>query len=184
MPQVFLEDFMRIRSTVLILLIAFVLGACQSTQDPEPTSEPTEEIPDSPPPTLPSLLPAPTRDEAYPAPTTAGAYPGPDQQTPIPTATFPAGYPEPPTPLPTIDPYPGGVAEILIPAGIQCEDPVFNSLEEAIATLDENGISVLSSGQEELLVCTACNCPTSLHYKATIPPEELPAARALGWLRP
>jgi hypothetical protein len=175
---------MRIRSILLILFLSVLLAACQSGQEPTPTSEPTEEIPDSPPPTLPSLLPAPTRDEAYPAPTIDGAYPGPDQPTPIPSTTLPAGYPEPPTPLPTIDPYPGGVAVIIIPAGIQCEDPTFNSLEEAANALDEGGISVLSAEEEELLVCSGCDCPTSLHYKVTIPPEELPAARALGWQRP
>ena len=174
---------MSIRSSILILIISFLLVACRSTEEPEPTSEPTEEIPDSPPPTLPSLLPAPTRDAPYPAPTTAGAYPGPDQPTAIPTATLPAGYPEPPTPLPTIDPYPGGVAVIAIPAGIQCEDPAFNSLQEALATLEESGITVLSATEEELLVCTACNCPTSLHYKVTIAPEELAAALAIGWQR-
>ncbi len=171
------------RAILLILLLSILLVACRSDQEPEATSEPAEEIPDLPAPTLPALLPAPTRDEAYPAPTEVGAYPGPGEQVVIPTATLPDGYPEPPTPLPTIDPYPGGVAVIVIPAGIQCEDPRFSNLEEALATLEESGLTVLSAEEEELLVCTACNCPTSLHFKVTIPPDELAAALVLGWQR-
>ena len=171
------------RAILLILLLSILLVACRSPQEPDPTSEPAEEIPDTPLPTLPALLPAPTRDEAYPAPTADDAYPGPGTPVVIPTATLPDGYPEPPTPLPTIDPYPGGVAVIAIPAGIQCEDPAFNNLEEALATLEESGLTVLSAKEEELLVCSACNCPTSLHFKVTIPPNELAAALALGWQR-
>jgi hypothetical protein len=171
------------RTILLILLLSILLVACSSAQEPEATSEPIEEIPDTPLPTLPALLPAPTRDEAYPAPTAAGGYPGPDEPAGIPTATPSDGYPAPPAPLPTFDPYPGGVAVVVIAAGIQCEDPLFTNLEEALATLEESGLTVLSAEEEELLVCTACNCPTSLHYKVTIPPDELAAALALGWQR-
>jgi hypothetical protein len=169
------------KAILLILLLSILLAACEVTQEPEPTSEPTEERPDSPPPTLPSLLPAPTRDEAYPGPGELDGYPGPDEPAGIPTTTLPEGYPGEPTPFPTVDPYPGGVAVIVIPAGLQCEEPVFTSLEEALATLEGSGIIVLSSEEEEMAVCAACGCPTSLHYKATIPPEDLNAALAIGW---
>lgn len=171
------------RAISIILFLSILLVACNTTQEPEPTSEPVEEGPDTPAPTLPVLQPAPTKDEAYPAPTQDDAYPGPEPQVVFPTATLPEGYPDPPTPLPTRDPYPGGVAVIIIPAGIQCEDPQFNSLEEALATLEEGGLTVLSGSEEELLVCSACNCATPLHYKATISPEDLAAALALGWQR-
>jgi hypothetical protein len=72
---------------------------------------------------------------------------------------------------------------IISPAGFQCEDePRYESLADARAHLSASGISVTSAEEVDLLVCEACGCPTSLHYRALISSSDVVTAAGLGWL--
>lgn len=158
----------------LLLLLSFVvLAACGNRTDESPTAEATEENPTSAP-TL--TLDAPTEE----LPTLQStAYP------PLPTPTPPgvdAGYPVF-TPVPTSDPYPGGLATIVHPMGLQCEDVVYPDLSAAISSLEEDGIAVVAAEEIGLEVCAACGCATSEHFRVQIYAEDLARALELGWQR-
>ncbi|UCG23290.1 MAG: hypothetical protein JSW55_14185 [Chloroflexota bacterium] len=152
-----------------MLLVAATLVACSGDSEVTPTEEtpPAEE----------TAMP-----EAYPVeePTAmATAYPAQIVPT-IPQSD--AGYPIP-EPLPTKDPYPGGLAVILHPVGQQCEVPTFPELADATAALEDAGITVMAAEKIALDVCAACSCPTSEHYRVQISPDDLLKAIELGWTR-
>jgi hypothetical protein len=152
-----------------MLLVAALLTACNGDSEAEPTEEipPVEETPteEAPPVEAPTAEPT-----AYPA-----------QEVPtIPQSD--AGYPLP-EPLPTEDPYPGGLAVILHPVGQQCEEPTFPELADATAALEDAGITVMAAEEIALNVCDACSCPTSEHYRVQISPDDLLKATELGWTR-
>lgn len=107
--------------------------------------------------------------EAYPA-------------DPLPAATaLPDDYP---APLPTQDPYPGGLAWVQHPVGVQCEDgmlPGYETLEDAEATLTTAGIRVKEAEIIDIPMVQQCGQPTSVHYRLQIPAEDLQTALSLGW---
>ncbi len=159
--------------TIFLFGLIF-LAACSSGRQ-EPTTEPTSPATSA----TPILATVPPKSTAVSLPT-AASYPPPADDIGAPE---PPGYPEPPSALPTLDPYPGGFAVIQLPAGIQCEEPLFPTLESATGVLEQAGILVQEAEEIELLVCESCSCPTSTHYRVLIHPAELDAALALGWQR-
>lgn len=167
---------------LLLLLLAALPAACNNAPSATPNDSPTPAADATS--TAPALMPAATVEPVEPttaAPTTA-AYPDPAEEAAAPTSD---AYPVPPSPVPTIDPYPGGLIWIIRPVGIQCEpeSPVgYGTLNEAVATLYSAGISVLTSETVELPVTTACGSPTSEHYRVQIGADHLPAAEEMGWV--
>lgn len=162
----------------LVLLLAAmmfvaVLAACNGGTDEEATAEPTTEsqpgvpvaTPQPPPEETPTV--APSAYPAFPTPTP----PGPDE-----------GYPAS-TPLPTYDPYPGGLVTLIHPMGLQCEEPIFADLSAAVGSLEEAGITVVAAEEIGLEVCEACGCATSQHYRVQINVEDLDQALEMGWQR-
>lgn len=161
------------RKTLLGIVFGlfFLLAACSNVAQ-GPTEEPSEV--DSVTPTAPTVETVTPDEEGYPAPSSEESSPEPAGQE---------GYPPPSEPLPTRDPYPGGVAFIEHPAGLQCEDPIYPDLRSAEAALEEAGITIQNAEAVELVVCQACGCPTSLHYRISIDPADLDSALSLGWQR-
>lgn len=156
-----------------ILLLLTLMVACAGGVDDEATDEPTEE---GPPTTPPVTLAVPTEELPVPAPT---AYPG------FSTPSSPGenqGYPVT-VPLPPHNPYPGGLATILHPLGLQCEDPVFPDISAAINSLEGAGIVVVAAEEIGLEVCEACGCATSTHFQLQIHAENLDTALEMGWER-
>ena len=151
--------------SALLVAALMLLAACQGAPAPEPTGTSEPAAPTATP-------PAPTATlEAYPL-----ASPTPAQR--------PADYPAPAAPSPA-SPYPGGdVAIVLRPLGQQCADPAsyeFATLDEAVWALEEAGITVIDARIVSLIVCEACDCPTSEHFEVEIPAADVSAAAALGF---
>ncbi len=100
----------------------------------------------------------------------------------LPAATaLPDDYP---APLPTVNAYPGGLAWIQHPAGIQCEEsilPGYETLEDARATVEAAGIRVKEAEIIDIPVAQQCGKPTSVHYRLQIPAEDLQTSLSLGW---
>jgi hypothetical protein len=95
------------------------------------------------------------------------------------------GYPVPQE-FPTTDAYPvdEGTVWVLYPRGVQCEDAsasTYQSNQDAKAGLTAAGITVHDVTTTELMVCSACGCPTSTHYRAEISESDLEKAISLGW---
>ncbi|MCA9898562.1 MAG: hypothetical protein KC433_10265 [Anaerolineales bacterium] len=185
----------------LFLLLAvgvwFTAVACGSAIDDEaPTPTPVENIEEGgalnaapensnsasqpEPDVLPraTLTPPPVSEpesasDGYPAP----AFPSP---TPL-----PEGYVAPPPP-PPLDPYPeanGTLIWIIKPVGTQCaEAPATPDLQTAVADMVAFGIPVEASEMIDLAVCTACDCPTSAHFRLQIDSGYLGNAEILGWV--
>jgi hypothetical protein len=147
--------------------------ACSGGADDEPTVEPTEE---SPPVESTSTAESPPIETATPA---SPSYPAPPTPTP---PGVDDGYPVY-TPAPTYDPYPGGLATIVRPMGLQCEEPVFPDLSAAIGSLEDAGIVVVAAEEVALNVCDGCGCATSEHFRMQINAEDLGKALDMGWLR-
>ncbi len=151
-------------SIILIILLA----ACSSANDDELQATPIDAQLDEP----------TTPDTAYPGPASP-----PAELLPLSTAT-PGAYPLLNESWSTPDPYPGGVAIIIHPAGEQCAETLtYPDLASAVTTLEEAGVTVVDSEQFEQVVCQACGCPTSQYYRLQIEPESLSKAMALGWVR-
>jgi hypothetical protein len=108
---------------------------------------------------------------------------------------LPEGYPTLATPRPPSG-YPGATDPPLLPpgypnegelwivraAGAQCEDAlIYPDIESAEAALLDAGVTVLDLELVELMVCSACGCPTSEHYRARINASDLAAALAIQW---
>lgn len=154
-----MKRFYLLLSTLLIL----ALGACQS-------SAPAPEMPTSA-----SEEPAGTA--------TPGSYPA------RPTASssesgYPAEPEEPAESAPAAAYPPGEPVWVIRPVGEQCADEstfAYGSLQEAVSALEEAGANVLSSESVDLMVCQACDCPTSEHYRVQILGEDVQTVRSLGW---
>ncbi len=170
---------------LLLLLAMLLLAACNSA--PPPAQDNT------PPPaavataTTPALMPAPTAAEDSAVPSTpdptGAAYPDPAEGETAAPANDP--YPVPPSPMPTVDPYPGGLVWVIRPVGTQCEPeipPGYGTLNEAVATLYAAGVSVQASETIELPVTTACGSPTSEHYRVQIGADHLSVVEEMGWV--
>lgn len=171
---------MRNKLLGFVIGLFFLLAAC-SNVDQAPDEEPSEV--DSATPTAPTLTTDTPDEEGYPAPESPDAYPAPGSEDSYPEPAGQEGYPPPSEAEPTLDPYPGGMAFIERPAGLQCEDPIYPDLKSAETALEEAGITIQSAEEVELVVCQACGCPTSLHYRVTINPADLNTALSLGWKR-
>jgi hypothetical protein len=61
------------------------------------------------------------------------------------------------------------------------EDADYADLQEAVAALIAAGVPVYETGMVDLIVCAACGCPTSAHYRVQISQSDLVNAEALGW---
>ena len=171
-------------SIVSLLLLTFIIAACGPAVDGQsPPTEPdisetvsapvpeNTEVPSQPP------LPEPTN------PALEESYPPPPPAPPVSD-----GYPEPPPPVATIDPYPeavDGFIWMLLPVGIQCEDDAiqYNDLQDAVAGLTAVNAQTGQSEITELVVCSACGCPTSTHYRVQVNVDSVSAAQSLGWER-
>ena len=168
---------------VMILLAAVMLAACSGGGEDEATEEPGDNAP-----ALPEATPADSGSDSsdddgdkpgsdgYPGPLDSG-YPAPSLPAPI-----SPGYPAP-SPGPTVDAYPGGFAALIRPAGLQCEDPSYADMDAAVAELEGAGIKVHEVSRVDMMVCEACGCPTSDHFRVLIEPADLAAALLLGWAR-
>jgi hypothetical protein len=83
--------------------------------------------------------------------------------------------------------YPGADGEtiwIVRPLGQQCVDPttyVYPDLATAAAALTSAGVTVLASEELALMVCEACDCPTSEHFRVLINTSDYGLAESLGW---
>ena len=159
--------------TFFSLLLMVILAACTSGNQ-EPTEEPAATA-------SPALKTVPPKATDI-GPITPVPYPPPREDAGYPAPALPEGYPAPELQA-TIDPYPGGFAVIQHPAGVQCEDPLYPDLDSAIAALEEAGIKTNKAEVIEMMVCTACGCPTSTHYRVLIAPIDLNEALSLGWQR-
>lgn len=165
-------------SYLMILLALMLLAACgpsNVTPEPEPTnrSASEDEQPEG------DIVPRPTiTATAGPA----DAYPA----APTPANTLPEGYPVPEV-VPAYDPYPGLEKEedqawMIIPAGVQCEDPlVYPTEQDAVSVLEEAGIEVIESQTMELMVTSSCGSRTSTHYLALIDVADQAEAEEMGW---
>jgi hypothetical protein len=154
-----------------LLLLVAVLVACGPAGVPEGATTEAPEGDVAPRPTVTSG-PAPESEteaeEGYPAPRAA-------------TAT-PEGYPAPPTAAPR-EAYPSadGTVWVIQPVGVQCEGDKYETLQEAVTELEEASVTVSASQSTSLMVCQACGCPTSEHFRVQIAAEDLDTAADLGW---
>ncbi len=174
------------KKTILFLFVLFLIfvTACgsstptdtKSPDAPENSGQESNQSPRPTPTTLNNNTESNSSFESYPA--------APPTATP-----FPEGYPAPKV-VPTHDPYPGDKKEnttwILFPVGIQCEDAdggiKYKNEKDAEAGLTAAGINVHQVTTTELMVCTACGCPTSAHYRAEINESDLNKAVTLEWI--
>jgi hypothetical protein len=171
-----LKQYLFLSVAVAILL----LSACRGAARPEVPAATLPSYP-GPVPTLPDPDPYPVRPAPTPLP---AAYPS--LEAPAPTSTPPAQAtllaPEEPVPAGT---SPAGEAIWLLrPWGIQCEDPAsfeYKDVSAAAAALEDAGVEVLAAESVALMVCQACGCATSEHFRVLIPAAGLSQALALGW---
>lgn len=88
------------------------------------------------------------------------------------------------TSLPTRNPYPapGEYIWLSVPMGEQCAESItYPTVQDAILLLNSEGIAVFDQRIEELMVCTACGCPTSTHYAMQVLATDQAAAEKIGW---
>lgn len=150
---------MRKRSLLFLLIFVLILAACNS-DSPE---ENENNAPARPTPTTAIEAPTTEAEEAYPS-------------LPEPTAPA-AGYPAPGEGVESAT-----ETWVVLPAGEQCADSLaYPSSDSAVATLEEAGVELLAVEETELLVCEACGCPTSTHYRVLISNEDLATAISFGW---
>jgi len=162
-------------TVLIIFLLSLVLVACGSSIPT--TTRPAIENNNNG-----QIRPTPTSDIRLAEPTDLPIpYPGAP-----PTAVHqPASYPAPQV-IPTTNPYPekGSTVWVLHPVGVQCEEDAtgkYKSEQNVEAGLIAAGITVYDVTTTELMVCTACGCPTSIHYRAEIDEADLDKALSLGW---
>jgi hypothetical protein len=140
--------------SLLLLIIALLLAACNgdATEEEQPTPRPT-----------------PTTGESDPTEPTPDAYPVEE-----PTEPASSGYPA----------EGSEAAEIwvVLPQGAQCaESLAYPTADSAVADLEAAGVEPLAVEETELLVCEACGCPTSAHYRVLLSSDDVPTAISLGW---
>lgn len=159
---------------LLSVLLVMVLGACQSSA---PAPAETE---------APPAAPTASEGTETPAPAAPEATATPDEYPAQPTASAPeSGYPPAPEEAAPSAAYPPGEPVWIVrPLGTQCEDEstfAYASLEEAVSALEEAGVDVLSSETVDLMVCQACGCPTSEHFRVQVLGEDVQSIRSMGW---
>ena len=166
---------------LLIAIIGVACGPAVETDEPsiEPTASETEGVLE----VMTQPAPNPLATEPAPQPDAPEAYPS--QPTAVPLTE---GYPAPAAPIATIDPYPeaiDGFIWMLLPVGVQCEDDTstYNDLQDAVAGLTAVSVQTNQTEITELMVCSACGCPTSAHYRVQVSVDDVNAAQALGWKR-
>ncbi|MDX1617008.1 MAG: hypothetical protein R3300_22065 [Candidatus Promineifilaceae bacterium] len=140
---------------VTIMLLALMTVAACDTVDEADVSPTAAPLEEA------TVAPPPT--ESYPAPEMTEAYP-------------------PPPPTPDLG-YPDDQVWVVAPAGEQCEEPQYETAEDVTSSLEADGVEVFAVEEEGRVVCEACGCPTSLHFRARIAIEDLSQAQSLGWLR-
>ena len=128
--------------SLFLFLGAFLISSC-GTAPPAGSNITPAVSPggDNAEPALEPAATAPVQPTAEPLPED---YPPPQPEPPI-QPTYPADYPGPPTLMPTVDPYPGGMVWLIRPVGIQCEDGTalgYGDLNESVATLTAAGLTV------------------------------------------
>ncbi len=162
----------------LILLMLLLLAACgPSNVQPEPTNTPSSPSlqPEGDVMPRPTITATAVPDEAYPPP------------PPPPASTLPEGYSMPEVVIaPTHNPYPGIEAAdnqsvMMRAAGVQCEDVLYPTEEDAVAALEAAGITVYESATFELMVTAVCGGPTSTHYQVLIDAANQAQAEQMGW---
>ncbi len=169
---------------LLISLIGVILlAACGPAANTNESVEPNtpSELPAQPAnDDKPTLTPPPLPD-SYPAPATSQS-----------TSEQTDGYPGPPPAAPAADAYPGAYPApgefvwMIRPLGEQCAEPNPNNptdLTEAVASLTAAGITTGKAEMIELMVCSACGCPTSAHFRIQIDAADVKAAESLDWIR-
>ena len=164
-------------TVLLVFLFILVTTACGSSIPT--TTRPANESNDTN-----QARPTPTSESSVPESTDLPIpYPGAAATAVINSNS--ADYPAPQE-YPTIDPYPAesGTAWVVYPVGIQCEDAAaskYQSEQDVQAGLTAAGITVHDVTTTELMVCSACGCPTSIHYYVEINTSDLNKAISLGW---
>lgn len=165
---------LKIRTILLISLILLMLTACGAATEtaPTPTTLPSTALPQ------PGTAPRATVTPAGATSDDTSGYPAPPTLTP-----YPEGYVGPDLGAANA-PYPAaaGFVWIIRPSGLQCGDGLdYDTLEAAVAPLSQAGIEVVAQMSVNLMVCEACSCPTSLHYRAQIAEADVAATEKLGW---
>ena len=110
---------------------------------------------------------------------------------PAPAPTPIEGYPAQSLTAPLVEAYPDntgsdGFVWVIRPLGEQCADPdqsQYADLKEAVAGLTAAGITVGEAEMTNLMVCSACGCPTSVHFRIQVETTDVAAAESLGWER-
>jgi hypothetical protein len=167
-------------SLFLILIALTACGPAAETVEPAaPKPEGALEVVTQP---APLEMEATTPPEPAPQLDAPESYPSPPTAVPL-----PEGYPAP-QPQATINPYPeaiDGFIWMLLPVGIQCEDDSspYADLAAAVAGLTAVNVQTGQSETTELMVCSACGCPTSAHFRVQVSVADVNAARILGWER-
>jgi hypothetical protein len=178
-----------IRLLILLSIWSMTAAACgQQTVTPEPPIEPALEDEDAlrEPATDLDILPRVTitpSAEGESAPVD-DAYPVATEVPFVEDAGYPAPVDDAPTSIDTGYPAPEGSVWIIFPVGVQCgaaEENRYPDLASAIAGLTAAGITVNNSEMVDLLVCAACGCPTSAHYRVEIDGDQLNSALSLEW---
>lgn len=164
---------------LLIMMMTLAAACGPATESGEPATVPANEgvlevVTQPAPAAATEAAPQPDAPEAYPA-----------QPTAVPQTD---SYPAPAAPVATINPYPGavdGFIWMLLPVGVQCEDDAspYTDLQDALAGLTAVSVQTAQSEITELMVCSACGCPTSAHYRVQVSVEDVNAAQSLGWNR-
>jgi len=165
----------------LTILVILLLSACGPAPPADLSTTPASAPGESD--TGPALEPASTTSPTPSTESQPEAYPPPQPAIPA-EPTHSPDYPGPPTPWPTVDPYPGSLVWIIRPVGVQCEDGTtegYGDLREAVSTLTAAGLSVADSELIELMVATVCGGPTSAHYRVQISVGDMDAALSMGW---
>lgn len=172
---------MKVRLILLLLLsftMAFLIGCGGGNTAVSPTSVPMQE----------TAVPADGANQveaprATITPETSGATAPGDGYPPPAPPVVDGGYPFPAPAAPSNDAYPLAAGHIWMSraAGEQCAEVAPLTLSEAVAELQGAGITAQEPHTVNLLVCTACGCPTSLHFWVQVPQESIATAESLGW---
>ena len=177
----------RIYPVVTLFLMLFLLAACGPDQPEVDEVEPTAVSPTTAPaendtnsrPTV-----TPVANDGYPVLEHDGALDGYPAVIAV-TAVSNDGYPDIDySALPTRNPYPveGEHIWMSVPMGEQCAEPImYPTMQDAVLVLLSEGIAVFDQRTDNLMVCSACGCPTSIHYSMKILATDQAEAEELGW---
>lgn len=174
----------RMYPVVMLFLMLFFVVACGPEQ---PESAPTAVSP-----TEAAPIDAPVENDISPRPTvTVSGDSAPESDGglegyPVLAVTaVPSEYPVIDySSLPTRNPYPapGEYIWMSVPMGEQCAESImYPTTQDAAWVLLGEGVAVFDQRTEELMVCTACGCPTSTHFSMLVLATDQAAAEELGW---